>query len=119
MLRQGFLAEHDFMIDEFSDDQAGSPEPGSEMAQEANGVAFLLASAAYLALADAYLRREGPQALTVMEEIEDRIEEALQSFVTETSYDEARPDILAHATAKIRALLEAGRSMSPGPGSLQ
>jgi hypothetical protein len=107
------------MIDEFSDDQAGSPEPSSEMAQEANGVAFLLASAAYLALADAYMRREGPQALTVMEEIEDRIEEALQSFVTETSYDEARPDILAHATAKIRALLEAGRSMSPGPGSLQ
>ena len=107
------------MIDEFPDDQVGSPEPGSELAQEANGVAFLLASAAYLALADAYLRREGPPGLTVMDEIEDRIEEALQSFVTETSYDEARPDILAHATAKIRALLEAGRSMSPGPGSLQ
>jgi len=107
------------MIDEFSDDLANDPESGSDQAQEANGVAFLLASAAYLALADAYLRREGPNGLTVMDEIEGRIEEALQSFVTETSYDEARPDILAHATAKIRALLDAGRSMSPGPGSLQ
>ena len=107
------------MIDEFSDDHLGSPEPGSEMAQEANGVAFLLASAAYLALADAYLRLQGPSALSVMDEIEGRIEEALQSFLTETSYDEARPDILAHATAKIRALLEAGRSMSTAPNALQ
>lgn len=107
------------MIDKSLDDQAADPESGSEQAQEANGVAFLLASAAYLALADAYLRREGPHALAVMDDIEDRIEGALQSFVAETSYDEARPDILAHATAKIRALLEAGRSMSPGPSSLQ
>ena len=112
-------AEHDLMIDEFSDDHLGSPEPCSGLAQEANGVAFLLASAAYLALADAYLRREGPNGLPVMDEIEDRIEAALQSFLAETSYDEARPDILAHATAKIRALLEAGRSMSPGPNALQ
>ncbi|MGT2479651.1 hypothetical protein ACU4GR_13925 [Methylobacterium oryzae CBMB20] len=48
-----------------------------------------------------------------MDEIEDRITEALRSFVEETSYEDARPDILQHATRKVRALLEAGRSLAP------
>ena len=107
------------MIDELPSSQVSGSDPGPNAAEEANGVAFLLASAAYLTLADAYLLREGPSGLMVMDEIEDRITEALQSFIAEMPYDEARPDILSHAMAKIRALLEAGRSMTPGPRSIQ
>ncbi|MGH1591405.1 hypothetical protein ACRBEV_27340 [Methylobacterium phyllosphaerae] len=98
------------------DDVADGTNGGDALcdaAQEANGIAFLLASAAYLALADAHLRREGPGGLALMDEIEDRLTEALQSFVDETSYDDARPDILLHATRKVRALLDAGRSLAP------
>jgi hypothetical protein len=105
------------------DDLADGFEPGggdtADAAHEANGIAFLLASAAYLALADAHLRREGPSGLALMDEIEGRITQALQSFVAETSYEDSRPDILLHATRKVRALLEAGRSMAPEVRSIQ
>jgi hypothetical protein len=101
------------------DAPASSGEPLSDPAQEANGVAFLLASAAYLALAGAHLRRERSDGLALMDEIEDQITEALRSFAAETPGDLARPDILSHATRKIRTLLEAGRSMAPVARTLQ
>ncbi|ACB22379.1 hypothetical protein ABID82_003257 [Methylobacterium sp. PvP062] len=100
------------MDDDVADGMDGG-DASSAAAQEANGIAFLLASAAYLTLADAHLRREGPEGLALMDEIEDRITEALRSFVEETSYEDARPDILQHATRKVRALLDAGRSLAP------
>jgi hypothetical protein len=106
------------MDDDVADGMDGG-DASSEAAQEANGIAFLLASAAYLTLADAHLRREGEGGLALMDEIEDRITEALQSFVAETSYEDARPDILLHATRKVRALLEAGRSLSPESRTIQ
>ncbi|MHB2206302.1 hypothetical protein [Methylobacterium sp. CM6257] len=106
------------MDDEVADG-SDSGDESCDAAQEANGIAFLLASAAYLALADAHLRREGPGGLALMDEIEDRITEALQSFVDETSYEDARPDILLHATRKVRALLEAGRSLAPEARTIQ
>ncbi|MGT2479652.1 hypothetical protein ACU4GR_13930 [Methylobacterium oryzae CBMB20] len=47
------------MDDDVADGMDG--DASSAAAQEANGIAFLLASAAYLTLADAHLRREGPR----------------------------------------------------------
>lgn len=79
--------------------------------QEANGIALLLASAAYLTLAEAHLRREGTKGLKLMDEIEGSLTEALQRFVTETPPGMARPDIVLIAARKLRALLEAGREL--------
>lgn len=87
--------------------------------QEANGVAFLLASAAYLTLSDAYLRREGAKGLTLMDEIERNLMEALRRFVTETPHGVARPDVILIAARKLRALLEAGRKVPAGVCTLQ
>lgn len=105
------------MANDLPDDP--SPEDGlsSAAAQEANGIAFLLASAAYLMLADAYLGCEGARGLAVMDQIEVRIAEATQSFLAEHSDDVARPDIISHATQKIRELLDAGRNLLPGTAS--
>ena len=107
------------MIDDRSADNTSCDEPPSAAAQEANGVAFLLASAAYLTLAGAHLRREGSDGLALMDEIEDQITEALDSFAAEHSSDVARPDIMLHAMRKVRALIDAGRSMAPEGRSLQ
>ncbi|MGT2478123.1 hypothetical protein ACU4GR_02745 [Methylobacterium oryzae CBMB20] len=79
--------------------------------QEANGIALLLASAAYLTLAEAHLRREGTKGLKLMDEIEGSLTEALRRFVTETPPGMARPDIVLIAARKLRALLEAGREL--------
>ena len=94
-------------------------DASSDPAQEANGIAFLLSSAAFLALAGHHMRREGAGGLALMDEIEGQIEEALNSFAAENTFEVARPDILVHATRKVRALLDAGRSMGPGGRSLQ
>ncbi|EIZ83647.1 hypothetical protein WYO_3660 [Methylobacterium sp. GXF4] len=107
------------MIDDRPDDLASSGEAPSAAAQEANGVAFLLASAAYLTLAGAHLRREGLDGLALMDEIEDQITEALDSFAAEHSSDVAQPEIVRHAMRKVRALLDAGRSMAPEGRLLQ
>lgn len=87
--------------------------------QEANGVAFLLASAAYLTLSDAYLRLEGSKGLKLMDEIERNLTEALRRFVTETPHGVARPDIILIAARKLRALLEAGREVPASACTLQ
>ena len=107
------------MIDDRSADNTSRDEPPSAAAQEANGVAFLLAGAAYLTLAGAHLRREGSDGLALMDEIENQITEALDSFAAEHASDVARPDIMLHAMRKVRALLDAGRSMAPEGRSLQ
>ncbi len=90
-----------------------SGDASSAAAQEANGVAFLLSSAAYLMLAEAYLRCEGQRGLALMDEIEGRLAEATESFMTEHPENVARPDIIEHATRKIREMLEAGRNLLP------
>ena len=107
------------MIDELPEDQAVDSQPTSNLAQEANGVAFLLASAAYLTLAGAHLRREGPDGLKLMDEIEAQITDALDSFVAENARDVACPEIIFHAMRKVRALLDAGRTMVPETHLLQ
>lgn len=94
-------------------DADGSGNASSAAAQEANGIAFLLSSAAYLMLAEAYLRCEGQRGLALMDEIEGRLAEATESFMTEHPEDVARPDIVAHATRKIREMLDAGRNLLP------
>ncbi|MCJ2055500.1 hypothetical protein MKL09_02920 [Methylobacterium sp. J-048] len=104
------------MGDDVPDDYECGIEWVSDPVQEANGVAFLLASAAYLTLADAHLKREGPAGLVLMNEIEAHITSALQRFVSETPADMARPDIVLMAARKVRALLEAGRSTTRGAG---
>ncbi|MBE7199820.1 MAG: hypothetical protein INR70_18730 [Parafilimonas terrae] len=106
-------------MDKAQGDRTDGMEKPADIAQEANGIAFLLASAAYLALAGAHLRREGAAGLALMDEIEGQIEEALISFAAENTYEVARPDILLHATRKVRALLDAGRLMVPEVHSLQ
>jgi hypothetical protein len=113
------LQERALMIDERPDDYASCGEAPSAAAQEANGVAFLLASAAYLTLAGAHMRREGSDGLALMDAIDDQITEALNSFAAEHSSDVARPDIVLHAMRKVRALLDAGRSMAPEAHILQ
>ncbi|KQS75480.1 hypothetical protein ASG32_27335 [Methylobacterium sp. Leaf361] len=107
------------MIDERSDSIASCGENASAAAQEANGIAFLLASAAYLTLAGAHLRREGSDGLALMDAIEDQISEAMDSFAAEHPNDVAQPDIILHAMRKVRVLLDAGRSMAPEGRSLQ
>ncbi|MGH1572445.1 hypothetical protein ACRAWG_19355 [Methylobacterium sp. P31] len=100
------------MSNEIADgDDPGSESP-SDLAQEVNGIAFLLVSAAYLMLADARLRSEGPAGLAVMDEIEGRIEEVVESFIAEHSYDVGRPDLVLRAAEKVRALFEAARSVA-------
>ncbi|MHB2205017.1 hypothetical protein [Methylobacterium sp. CM6257] len=101
------------MSDEVADGDEPDSDPYSDPAQEANGIAFLLVSAAYLMLADAHLGREGPAGLAVMDEIENRIEEALESFIAEHSFADAPPDIVLCAAEKLRALFEAARSIAP------
>jgi hypothetical protein len=96
-------------MDEGVPDEEGDGEWLPDPVQEANGVAFLLASAAFLTLADAHLRREGKGGLALMDEIEARITDTLQHFVAETPYEVARPDIILVAARKIRALLQAAR----------
>lgn len=86
----------------------------SAAAQEANGIAFLLSSAAYLMLAEAYLRCEGQRGLVLMDEIEGKIAEAIESFIAEHPEDVARPDIISHAKQKICEMLDAGRNLLPG-----
>jgi hypothetical protein len=81
--------------------------------QEANGIAFLLASWAYLTLADAYLRREGATGHALMDEIDNGVRSALRRFVTETPQGAARPDIILMAARKVRAMIEAGRAAPP------
>ena len=107
------------MIDELPDSQSVESQQSSELAQEANGVAFLLASAAYLTLAGAHLRREGPDGLELMDEIEAQITDALDSFAAENAADVTRPEIILHAMRKVRALLDAGRTMVPETRTLQ
>ncbi|MCJ2092111.1 hypothetical protein MKK67_06300 [Methylobacterium sp. J-072] len=107
------------MITERPDDVASCGEATTAAAQEANGVAFLLASAAFLTLAGAHLRLEGSDGLALMDAIEDQITEALDSFAAEHSNDVARPDIVLHAMRKVRVLLDAGRSMAPEGRVLQ
>jgi hypothetical protein len=100
-----------------SDDMADGDETGGnaqcDPTQEANGIAYLLTGAAFLALADAYLQTEGPAGLMILDEIEDRLAEAVQSFIAEHSYEDGRPDIILHAAEKVNALLQAARSMVP------
>ena len=112
-------AVQDKMADDFPDDPSLQDGLSSAAAQEANGIAFLLASAAYLMLADAYLCCEGASGLALMDEIEVRLVEATQSFVAEHPFDVARPDIILHASQKIRELLDAGRNLLPGASSRQ
>jgi hypothetical protein len=81
--------------------------------EEANGIAFLLASWAYLTLADAYLRREGAAGRVLMDEIDSGVRDALRRFVTETPHGAARPDIILMAARKVRAMIEAGRAVPP------
>ena len=107
------------MARESSEPRAAACEEAFDPAQEANGVAFLLASAAFLALAEAHMRREGAAGLALMDEIEGQIDEALTSFVDENTYEVARPDILLHAARKVRALLDVGRLMVPETRPLQ
>jgi hypothetical protein len=107
------------MADELPDDQDIEDELSSAAAQDANGIAFLLASAAYLMLAEAYLRCVGQSGLAFMDEIEDRLAEATQSFVAENPDDVACSDIILHAAQKVRELLYAGRSTLPEPSSFQ
>ncbi|GJE13650.1 hypothetical protein [Methylobacterium longum] len=107
------------MTGSYPDEHEGGAVTSSDAAREANGIAFLLASAAYLALAGAIMRREGAAALDLMDEIEVQIDEAMISFVAENTEEVARPDILLHATRKVRALLDAGRLMAPEMQSLQ
>jgi hypothetical protein len=109
----------DVGLEQMSDANGSRDALPSAAAQEANGIAFLLSSAAYLMLADAYLRCEGTRGLALMDEIEGRIAEATQSFLDEYPEDVARPDIIAHATRKIRELLDAGRNLLPGTNSRQ
>jgi hypothetical protein len=80
--------------------------------QEANGVAFLLASNAYLTLAEAYLRREEAAALTLMNDIETQITEAMRRFVSESPRGAVRPDVMLEAAQKLGALMNAGRALS-------
>jgi hypothetical protein len=107
------------MADELPDDQNAEDGLSSAAAQDANGIAFLLASAAYLMLAEAYLRCVGQSGLAFMDEIEDRLAEATQSFVAENPDDVACSDVILHAAQKVRELLDAGRSTLPESGSLQ
>lgn len=78
-------------------------------AQEAHGMSFILSSWAYLALADAYMRREKTAALGLMDDIEKHIMTSLRRFATETLHGAARPDIILMASRKMRALIAAGR----------
>lgn len=107
------------MVKEFSSSREVSREEVSDPEQDANGVAFLLASAAFLALAEVHMRRDGAAGLAVMDEIEGQIDEALTSFADENTYEVARPDILLHAARKVRALLDVGRLMVPETRPLQ
>lgn len=107
------------MADELPDDQNVEDRLSSAVAQDANGIAFLLASAAYLMLAEAHLRCVGLSGLAFMDEIEERLSEAMQSFVAENPDDVACPDIILIAAQKVRELLDAGRSTLPEPDSLQ
>ena len=107
------------MANDLPDDPSLEDGLSSAAAQEANGIAFLLASAAYLMLADAYLCCEGASGLALIDEIEVRLAEATQSFVAEHPFDVARPDIILRASQKIRELLDAGRNLLPGASSRQ
>jgi hypothetical protein len=107
------------MGNDLPDDPSFENGLSSAAAQEANGIAFLLASAAYLMLADAYLGCEGASGLVVMDQIEIRIAEVTQSFLAAHSDDVARPDIISHAAQKIRELLDAGRNLLPGASPRQ
>ncbi|MGH1574316.1 hypothetical protein ACRAWG_31300 [Methylobacterium sp. P31] len=80
--------------------------------QEANGVAFLLASNAYLTLAEAYLRREEAAALALMNEIETQITGATRRFLRESPHGAARQDVVLEAAHKLGALMNAGRALS-------
>lgn len=90
---------------------AHDSEALTEAAREAIGIAYLLASAAYLTLADAYLEREGEAGLELMMEIEANLTNALRRFATEAPQDGLRPDIVLLAASKFRALMEAGRQV--------
>jgi len=102
------------MANDLPDDPSFEDGLSSAAAQEANGIAFLLSSAAYLMLAEAYLRCEGQRGLALMDEIESRIAEATESFLAEHPDVVANPEIISRAAQKIRELLDAGRNLLPG-----
>lgn len=84
---------------------------------EVNGIDFLLASAAYIALPEAFLPLERSADLRVMDDIEARVTDALQSCVDAASYEIARPDSLTVAACKVYALLDAKRRLPPKRGA--
>jgi hypothetical protein len=102
------------MISDVLNDNVSGGDLALGEVQEANGMSFILSSWAYLALADAYLRREGAAALALMDDIEEHITTSLRRFVTETPHGTARPDIIVMASRKMRALIAAGRVAPSG-----
>jgi hypothetical protein len=82
-------AEFGRISDEVADGDEPGSDPYSDPAHQANGIAFLLVSAACLMLADAHLRRTGAAGFATMDEMEDRIEEALKSLIAEHSFEDA------------------------------
>jgi hypothetical protein len=80
--------------------------------QEANGVAFLLASNAFLKLADAYMRRDEATTLNLLNGIEAEIIETLRYYATEYQHGAIRADVVVEAAHKLGSLLGAGRALS-------
>ncbi|MGH1575235.1 hypothetical protein ACRAWG_37050 [Methylobacterium sp. P31] len=80
--------------------------------QEANGIAFLLASNAFLKLADAYMAREEAAALALISEIEAEMTDVLRRYASEPGHRDIRADVTLEAAHKLGALLSAGRALS-------
>ncbi|MHB2206311.1 hypothetical protein ACYCO6_07525 [Methylobacterium sp. CM6257] len=80
--------------------------------QEANGVAFILASNAFLKLAEAYMRREEAAALGLISEVEAEMSDVLRRYAMEPGHRDVRADVMLEAAHKLGALLNAGRALS-------
>jgi hypothetical protein len=89
-------------------DRAGLPDDF----QEANGVAFILASNAFLKLAEAHMRREEAAALGLISEIEAEMTDVLRRYAMEPGHRDIRADVMLEAAHRLGALLDAGRALS-------
>lgn len=86
--------------------------------KEANGIAFLLASSVCLELADAYMHRDHPVALNLLNNIDSEIIETLQCYAIESRHVANRADVVVEAVHELSSLLGAGRAPSESALSL-
>jgi hypothetical protein len=80
--------------------------------KEANGIVFLLPSSVCLELASAYMRRDQPAALYLLNNLESEIIETLQCYATESRHVAKRADVVVEAVHELSSLLGAGHALS-------